>query len=77
MALYIPDMAPARTVTASVDGAVVAQATFPGPGNHVLRSEPISLDQETATVEISVDATFSAAGDRRELGLILSGAGFR
>ena len=75
--LYIPDSAPGRTVTVSVDGRQVAQTTFPKPGTYTLTSEPLRPAGKSAMVSIGIDKTFSAPGDRRELGAILSQAGFR
>jgi hypothetical protein len=74
---YIPDSAPGRTVTVSMDGRQVAQETFPKPGAYTLTSAPLRPEGKSATVSIAIDKTFSVPGDRRELGAILSQAGFR
>ena len=70
---YIPPNARARQVTLLLDGREVASHTYPGPGPYTLVSaEPL----QGATVEIRVDRTFTASGDRRPLGMVLIGVGF-
>ena len=73
----IPDQAPARHVELLLDGRVVASETYGGPGAYTLKSRPQSPAGETATVTLTVDRTFSAPGDRRELGVVVAGMGFR
>ena len=74
---YISDKTPARRITLSLDGHDVAAQTYPGPGLYTLESPgPITGTGESATVQIDVDRTFSAPGDRRELGVVLVGVGF-
>ena len=73
----IPDPAPARHVELLLNGRVVASATYGGPGAYTLKSPPQSPAGETATVTLTVDRTFSAPGDRRELGVVVAGMGFR
>ncbi len=78
VSLYVPEQAPGRRVTASVDGKVVVQAEFARPGSYTLASDgPVAVESDPAQVVIEVDRTFSPPGDQRELGLILSAAGFR
>ncbi|MBM3747726.1 MAG: glycosyltransferase family 39 protein [Acidobacteria bacterium] len=74
--LFIPDQAPARRVTLSVDGRTVAEQLYPRPGSYTLVSAPLALSGPTATVTLTVDKTFSVPGDHRRLGLILSEVGF-
>ncbi len=74
--LYIPDAAPARHVQLLVDGQLAAEDTFPGPGKYKL-SAPIHVSSTTATVTVTVDKTFTAPGDRRNLGVVITGIGFR
>jgi len=74
--LYIPGTAPARHVQLLVDGQLVAEDTFPGPGTYKL-SAPFQPVNPTATVTVTVDKTFSAPGDRRNLGVVITGVGFR
>ena len=73
----IPDRAPARHVELLLDGRVAASETYGGPGAYTLKSPPQSPAGETATVTLTVDRTFSAPGDRRELGVVVAGMGFR
>jgi hypothetical protein len=75
--IYIPEIAPARRVTLTLDGARVAEQTYPQDGRYTLTSPPIPPGEGDATLVITVDRTFSAPGDLRELGIILSEAGFR
>jgi hypothetical protein len=74
--LYIPEKAPARRVQLLVDGQMVAEDTFAGPGSYKL-SAPFHSSNPTATVTITVDKTFTAPGDRRQLGAVITGVGFR
>ncbi|MEO8126049.1 MAG: glycosyltransferase family 39 protein [Bryobacteraceae bacterium] len=69
----IPDLAPARRVTVSLDGAVLEDKTYDKPGGYTLTTKPVS----GRTLTISVDKTFSTGGDRRQLGIIISELGFR
>jgi hypothetical protein len=72
----IPDAAPARRIELLLDGRLVASATYSAPGAYTLKSPP-EPGGETATVTLTVDRTFSVPGDRRELGVVVSGIGFR
>lgn len=74
--LYIPPTAPARHVQLRVDGQLVAEDTFAGPGSYKL-SAPFQAANPTATVTITVDKTFAVPGDLRQLGVIITGIGFR
>jgi MFS family permease len=74
--LYIPQQAPARHVQLLVDGNLVAADTFNGPGSYKL-SAPFQSSNPTATVTVAVDKTFNAPGDRRNLGVVITGVGFR
>ena len=76
MVLYIPADAPARHVQLLVDGQLVAEDTFPGPGPTSCRRR-FTLSNPTATVTVTVDKTFTAPGDRRKLGVVITGLGFR
>jgi hypothetical protein len=73
---YIPPAAPARRVQLLVDGQLIAEDTFPAPGPYKLAA-PLHLSSPTATVSLSVDKTFNAPGDRRNLGIVITGLGFR
>ena len=74
--LYIPQQAPARHVQLIVDGNLVAEDTFNGPGSYKL-SAPFQSSNPTAAVTVTVDKTFNAPGDRRNLGVVITGVGFR
>ena len=74
--LYIPETAPARHVQLLVDGKLVAEETFPKPGNYKL-SAPFRPTNPTATVTITVDSIHTAPGDLRRLGVVITGVGFR
>jgi hypothetical protein len=70
---YLPPNATARQVTLLLDGREVAAHNYPGPGAYTLVSdEPL----QGTTVEIRVDRTFTAPGDRRALGMVLIAVGF-
>jgi len=73
---FIPPNAPARHVQLLVDGQLVAEDTFPGPGPSKLAA-PIQPSSPTATVTVTVDKTFIAPGDQRKLGVVVIGLGFR
>jgi hypothetical protein len=72
----IPEQSPARQVTVELNNQRVASQTYPTPGSYTLSSPPLKPDGASATVTITVDKTFSVPGDRRQLGVILSEAGF-
>jgi hypothetical protein len=76
-AFYISPAAPARHMTLLLDGREVAAQTYPGPGSYTLESaQAVAGSGESAAVQIDVDRTFSAPGDKRELGVVLIGVGF-
>jgi hypothetical protein len=72
----IPPQARARRVTLLLDGREVASQTYPVPGTYTLESPPVRATGAVATVEITIDETFFAPGDSRELGIVLAGVGF-
>jgi hypothetical protein len=74
--LYIPPAAPARHVRLLVDGQLAAEDTFPGPGSYKLTA-PYQSSKPTATVTVTVDKTYTAPGDLRKLGAVITGLGFR
>jgi hypothetical protein len=74
---YIPDNAAARRISMTVDGQPVAERAYAGAGMHTLASAPIAGAGDSVTVTITVDQTFSVAGDHRRLGIILSAVGFK
>jgi hypothetical protein len=74
--LSIHAQSPARTVRLIVDGTVAAEQTFTGPGSYSL-SAPVGGNAESLTVALAVDKTFSVPGDGRQLGILVSGIGFK
>lgn len=75
--LFISDQSPARRVSLTLDGQPVAERTFPGPGSYVLASGVVPVVSAAPLLEITVDRTFTAPGDQRQLGIILTGAGLK
>jgi hypothetical protein len=71
--LYLPDTAPARTMRLELDGQTVLERILPGPGKHTIETAPLTGERLT----IAVDRDFTAPGDNRRLGCILTAAGFR
>jgi 4-amino-4-deoxy-L-arabinose transferase-like glycosyltransferase len=75
--LFIPDQSPSRRVSVTLDGQPVVEKTFPGPGAYVLVSGVVRTSSDAPRLEIAVDRTFSAPGDQRQLGIVLTAAGFK
>jgi hypothetical protein len=73
VAFYTPNP---RRVTLLLDGAEIASQTFDKPGLYTLQSPPQSPSKPVAALTIKVDKTISVPGDRRELGIVLTEAGF-
>ena len=76
LAFTVPPAAPARQVRMAVNGQAVTEKTLPAPGTYTL-SAPPRTGSQSITVTISVDKTFSAPPDARDLGIIMTGIGFR
>lgn len=76
LVFHIPDMAPARSVTVTLDGKPIASETYPGPGGYTLQAPARVTPGQTVTVEISVDQAFRVEGDARDLGMIVTALGF-
>ncbi len=74
--IFIPPQAPARHVQMFVDGALAAEETYARPGSFVISVPPIASGP-SLTITLTVDKTFSTPGDRRKLGVIVVGVGFR
>ena len=73
----IHPQSPARRVRLLLDGREVASQTYAGPGDYTLASPPVQPASAVAVVSIELDATFTAPPDTRDLGIVLSGIGFR
>jgi len=74
--IFIHQLAPARRISLLLDGEPVAEKTYDAPGAYTLQTAPVQPVKPTTTLTIVVDKTFSAPGDRRELGVVLIAAGF-
>ena len=72
----IHPQSPARRVRLLVDGKQVAEETFPGPGSYAL-SVPSPGGGASVTATLAVDKTFSVPGDGRQLGILITGIGFK
>ena len=72
----IPANAAARKVTLRLDGREIASQVYAGPGSYTLESPPVLPAAPTASLEVELDQTFTAPPDTRELGIVLTGAGF-
>ena len=70
--IYIPDTAPARKLTIALDNNILHEETFAAPGSYTVTTKPA----QGSAVILTFDKTFSAPGDYRALGAILSEAGF-
>jgi hypothetical protein len=73
----IPDNAPARQIFIALNDHPIVSQTYSAPGAYVLSSAPVKSDVDSAKLTIMVDKTFSAPGDSRQLGIILSEIGFK
>jgi hypothetical protein len=69
---FIPDTAPGRRVTLTLDGKPVSEQTYAGPGKY--RIETAALTGSLVT--LSVDRDFQVPGDNRRLGMIVTAVGF-
>ncbi|HEV2688584.1 MAG TPA: hypothetical protein VGV35_08525, partial [Bryobacteraceae bacterium] len=72
----IPDQSQARQVAVDLNGRRIASQTFGAPGRYFLASPPEMADGASAQVSVTVDKTFVAQGDNRQLGVILLRVGF-
>ena len=73
----IPDVSPARQVTVAINDQTIATQTYAAPGAYSLSSPPLKPDGDTAKLTITIDKSFSVPADSRELGIILTEAGFK
>ena len=72
----IPPQARARRVALLLDGREVASQVYAAAGTYTLESPPVRAAGAVAMVEITIDETFFAPPDSRELGIVLTGVGF-
>jgi 4-amino-4-deoxy-L-arabinose transferase-like glycosyltransferase len=73
----IVEQSPARHIRLSMNGVLVAEATFPGPGLYTLRAEPaLPAGGKPVSVTLAADRSFRAPGDNRDLALIVTAVGF-
>ncbi len=73
----IVDQSPVRHATLTLDGRIVAEQSFPGPGLYTLRSAtPVTAASDSATAILTLDQSFHTPQDARELAVILTGIGF-
>lgn len=75
--VYIPDAAPGREVTLSVNGKVLQTQLYAKPGLYTIEAKEVNTGMGDTLLTISIDKAFQAPGDFRELGLILQQAGLR
>ncbi len=75
--LFLPTQSAARRVTLLLGDKIVAEETFAGPGAYTMTSAPVAPPRDSASLAIAVDKTFSVPGDQRQLGVILTAAGFK
>jgi Dolichyl-phosphate-mannose-protein mannosyltransferase len=72
----IPAPSPARMVTISLNGKTLASHSYSAPGTYTLSTPPVMPNGDSAQLTIAIDKSFSVPGDSRELGIILTSAGF-
>jgi hypothetical protein len=68
--------APASQVTLSINGHPLTAQDLPTPGIYTI-SSPVQATTTSATVTLSVDKVFHAKGDARNLGIVITGIGFK
>jgi hypothetical protein len=73
----IPPVSPARRVTLLLENREILSQGFPGPGSYTLETQPQTVNTATSTLTIVVDRVFSVPGDARQLGIIVTEAGFQ
>lgn len=74
--VFLPAQAPGRNLRLELDGALVAELAVPGEGAYRIESGVLAPPTGPVTVTLTIDRGFRAAGDNRELGLILRAIGF-
>ncbi|MBL8213580.1 MAG: glycosyltransferase family 39 protein [Bryobacterales bacterium] len=74
--LFVPDQAPARRITFTIDGTPAGVLTITKPGPQHFEAPAPQLTKDPITLVIEADRTFQSPGDQRTLGVILVSAGF-
>jgi hypothetical protein len=72
ISFYLSPAAPARRLTVSLDGRRIAQQALSGSGPRTIETPPA----HGSLLILEVDRTFRVAGDNRDLGVILTEAGY-
>jgi hypothetical protein len=75
--VYVPGMAKARRVWLEWNGVRVAELPFAKDGLYTVSAKGVKTGMEQGVLTVECDATFVAAGDTRELGVVLVEAGLR
>jgi Dolichyl-phosphate-mannose-protein mannosyltransferase len=75
--IYLLAAAPARHITLSANGRILAQGNLPKGDSVYSISAPAPLGSASLAVTLTVDKTYSVPGDARDLGVVLTGIGFR
>lgn len=65
-----------RTIELLADGGLLARQSYPDPGAYTLEAS-YRPGTPTVTVSVRVDQTHTAPPDQRELGVVITGLGFR
>ncbi|MBM3724751.1 MAG: hypothetical protein FJW40_04925 [Acidobacteria bacterium] len=73
--VYLPPNAAARRITLALDGVALLDQPL-APGLQTVTSPPVAPTGRSAMLTITVDKPTRVAGDGRELGAIVTGAGF-
>jgi hypothetical protein len=74
---YIPDSSPTRQVTVALNDHPIVSQTYAAPGTYTLSSPSVKPGGDSAKLTVTLDKSFSAPGDVRQLGIILSEIGFK
>lgn len=65
-----------RRVSLSLDGKEIISQAFDAPGRYTMQTPAQRPEKAVTTLTITVDKTISVPGDGRELGIVLSEAGW-
>jgi Dolichyl-phosphate-mannose-protein mannosyltransferase len=74
--IFVPAEVVPCTVTLSVNGTVIAMATYTASAKYELTGTIAGMLPEVVTATLSTNHTFHAPNDARDLGLVLSAIGF-